>query len=59
MAVPQKPTCPLCGSKEFTQHRGRMDSLWGFTSHKMTLLICNKCQFVMQFSRGRTIWDFD
>lgn len=36
-----------------------MDSKWGLTAHKIVLMICNNCQFIMQFSKGRTIWDFD
>jgi len=51
--------CPLCGSTKFKKEEGKMDSKWGFTAHKVTLMICQNCQYIMQFSRGRTIWDFD
>jgi hypothetical protein len=36
-----------------------MDSKWGLTAHRVTLMICTTCRFVMTFSKGRTIWDFD
>jgi len=55
----KKLVCPLCKSQEFTQEQGKIDSKWGLTAHKITLQICNKCGFIMQFSRGRSIWDFD
>jgi hypothetical protein len=29
------------------------------TAHRITLLICERCQFVLQFYDGNTIWDFD
>jgi hypothetical protein len=51
--------CPLCGLASFKKEEGKMDSKWGFTAHKVTLMICNNCQFIMQFSKGRTIFDFD
>jgi hypothetical protein len=52
-------TCPLCGSNQFKKEEGRMDSKWGFTSHKITLMVCERCKFIMQFSKGRSIFDFD
>ena len=59
MASGKKLKCPLCGSGSFSTEMGKIDSKWGFTAHKVTLQICNTCGFIMQFSRGRTIWDFD
>lgn len=53
------PTCPLCGGQQFHQEEGRMDSKWGFTSHKMILLVCERCQFVLHFYDGNSIFDFD
>jgi len=55
----QLPTCPLCGNQSFRREQGRLDSRWGFTTHKLTLLICNRCQFVMQFYDGHSVWDFE
>ena len=51
--------CPLCGSNNFKKEVGKMDSKWGVTAHKVTLMICKQCQYIMQFSKGRTIFDFD
>ncbi len=53
------PTCPLCGGQQFRQEEGRLDSKWGLTSHMIILLICEKCQFILQFYDGNSIWDFD
>jgi RNase P subunit RPR2 len=51
--------CPLCKGTEFERQEGKMDSRWGVTAHKMTLMICKKCGLIMSFSKGRTIFDFD
>ena len=51
--------CPLCGGTEFETQRGRMDSRWGITSHKLVLKICQRCRLVLQLSAGRGIFDFD
>jgi uncharacterized protein len=51
--------CPLCKGTEFDRERGRMDSRWGMTSHKLVLMICRRCGLVLQFSAGRGIFDFD
>ena len=53
------PKCPLCGCQEFQQEAGRLDSKWGMTNHKLILLICQQCRFVMSFYDKRSIWDFD
>ena len=53
------PKCPLCGCQEFQKEEGRLDSKWGVTSHKLILLICQQCRFVMHFYDKRSIWDFD
>ena len=59
METKKKLVCPLCKSTGFTKEEGKIDGKWGLTAHKITLQICSKCGFVMQFSRGRSIWDFD
>lgn len=51
--------CPLCDGREFDRQQGRLDSRWGLTSHKLVLQICRRCGYVLQFSAGRGIWDFD
>lgn len=53
------PTCPLCQGQSFQREEGRLDSMWGFTNHVMILLICEQCQYVLQFYEGNSIWDFD
>ncbi|MBI2337957.1 hypothetical protein HYU95_02135 [Candidatus Daviesbacteria bacterium] len=54
-----KPKCPLCNGENFNKEEGKIDSKWGATAHKVTLLICNKCGNVLIFSEGRTLWDMD
>jgi hypothetical protein len=44
---------------KFKQEEGKIDSKWGFTAHKVRIYICETCQFMMYFSKGRTYWDFD
>jgi hypothetical protein len=51
--------CPLCQCQEFDQEEARSDSRWGFTSHRMTLLICRNCRFILHFYDGHSIFDFD
>ncbi len=53
------PTCPLCGNNEFQQEEGRLDSRWGFTTHRLTLLICTRCRYILQFYDKHSIWDFE
>jgi len=55
----QQLQCPLCSGTHFHREQGRMDSKWGFTSHKIVLMICENCRYIMQFSKGRSIFDFD
>ncbi|GGC03970.1 hypothetical protein [Cellulomonas carbonis] len=51
--------CPLCGYQGFTRQHSRQDSMWGFTSHRMTLLICDRCRYVLHFYDGNSIFDID
>ena len=53
------PACPLCKGRSFQREEGRLDSMWGLSSHVMILLICEQCQYVLQFYDGNSIWDFD
>jgi hypothetical protein len=55
----QQLVCPLCRGTEFERQQSRQDSRWGFTSHKMTLMICLTCRHVLHFSGGRSVFDFD
>ena len=58
---PETPrlACPLCRCQEFEQQEARSDSRWGFTSHRMTLMICLRCSYVLHFYGGNSIFDFD
>jgi len=51
--------CPLCGCTGFSQEESRQDSRWGFTSHRMTLLICDRCRYVLHFYDRHSIFDID
>lgn len=53
------PACPLCGGLRYAKEEGRIDSKWGITSHRVTLLICVNCKFILHFYEGNSIWDFD
>ncbi len=53
------PMCPLCGSSTFRQEEGKFDSAWGLTAHRVLMLICERCQYVLTFYEGNTIFDFD
>jgi ribosomal protein S27AE len=53
------PMCPICGHGTFDQERGKIDSQWGMTAHRVTLLICQRCSYVLTFYDGNTIFDFD
>ena len=55
----QQLVCPLCRGTEFERQQSRQDSRWGFTSHKMTLMICLTCRHVLHFSEGHSVFDFD
>ena len=58
--APRPPlTCPICRGTEFERQESRQDSMWGFTSHKMRLLICTRCRLVLHFYEGNSIFDFD
>jgi hypothetical protein len=57
--TPALPTCPLCGNNTFRQEEGKFDSAWGLTAHRVRVLICERCAYVLTFYEGNTIWDFD
>lgn len=61
MMPQQRPllACPLCHGTEFQQEAGRLDSKWGMTSHKLTLMICLRCRYILQFYDKHSIFDFD
>jgi len=51
--------CPLCGNATFDQEESRQESRWGFTSHRMTLLVCTQCTYVMHFYDAHSFFDVD
>lgn len=51
--------CPLCGNTGFRREEARSDSRWGLTSHRMTLLICEQCRYVLHFYDNHSIFDID
>ena len=51
--------CPLCGNQQFDREESRQDSRWGFTSHRMTLLICTQCTYVMHFYDAHSFFDVE
>ena len=53
------PPCPMCGGGQFRREEGKIDSAWGFTAHRVIILVCERCQYVLQFYDGNTIFDFD
>jgi uncharacterized protein len=57
--APRRPRCPLCSGSEFQHERGKIDSQWGMTAHKVDMLVCRTCGHVLLFYEGNTIFDFD
>jgi hypothetical protein len=53
------PMCPLCGNTTFRREEGKFDSAWGMTAHRVHMLICERCAYVLTFYEGNTIFDFD
>lgn len=51
--------CPLCSSTEFQDEKGRLESQWGLSEHKVDMVICKQCGHVMLFSQGRTWWQWE
>lgn len=52
-------TCPLCGNQSFQQEESRQDSRWGLTSHRMTLMVCTRCRYVLHFYDRHSFFDFE
>lgn len=51
--------CLVCEGSEFETQEGRIDGMYGVTSHKVTLKICSKCGYTHLFSQGHSWFDFD
>ena len=61
MTEQSSPTlaCPLRACTQFQQEESRQDSRWGFTTHRMTLMICVQCRYVLHFYDQHSIFDLD
>ena len=46
--------CPLCKGRKFQEEEGRLESKWGQTEHKVDMLVCKKCKYILLFNKGRT-----
>lgn len=55
---PPELRCPLCDNASFQREESREDSRWGFTTHRMTLMVCRRCRYVLHFYDHNSIWDF-
>ena len=53
------PMCPICGNNTFRQGARQDRQQWGMTAHRVTLLICQRCAYVLASYDGNTIFDFD
>ncbi len=51
--------CVVCGSTDFERQESRQDSRWGFTTHRMTLMVCVNCRYVMHFHDAHSLFDFE
>jgi len=54
-----RPRCPICGRDAFRREKGKIDSEWGMTAHRVDMLVCLACGYVLLFYEGNTIFDFD
>jgi predicted nucleic-acid-binding Zn-ribbon protein len=56
MTAPQL-ACPLCRCTQFQREEGRLESRWGMTRHRMVLLICQQCRYVLHFYDRHSVFD--
>ncbi len=49
-------SCPICHGTSFIQEESRQEGRWGFTSHVMTLFVCQQCRFVLHFYDTHSPW---
>lgn len=55
--TPPELACPLCRSTEFQVEEGRLGGRWGMTSHRLTLMICVRCRYILQFYDKHSIFN--
>ncbi|MEO7663808.1 MAG: hypothetical protein ABIV26_01675 [Candidatus Limnocylindrales bacterium] len=58
-AAGNRPRCPMCGQDQYRRETGKLDSEWGVTAHRVDMLVCLNCSYVLLFYQGNTIFDFD
>ncbi len=44
--------CPVCSNRNFREEEGRVPA--GIGHHRLTMMICTQCNYVMQFYKKRT-----
>ena len=48
--------CLFCDGTEFDRESGSIQGSWqGVTRHRVILMVCRKCAFIMPFQEGRTL----
>jgi predicted nucleic-acid-binding Zn-ribbon protein len=51
--MPQRElVCPVCSNREFREEEGRVPA--GIGHHRLTMMICPQCNYVMQFYKKHT-----
>ncbi|WP_329091754.1 MULTISPECIES: hypothetical protein [unclassified Streptosporangium] len=55
--TPPELACPLCHGTEFQREEGRLAGRWGMTSHRLTLMICVRCRYILQFYDKHSIFN--
>ena len=55
----RRPRCPMCAGQGFRREAGKLDSEWGLTAHRVEMLVCLTCGYLLLFYQGNTIFDFD
>ncbi len=51
-----RPKCPMCDCEDFQRESGSLDSDFGLTAHRVDILICQTCSYVLLFGKGRSFW---
>lgn len=59
MNQPPQLRCPLCGGTSFRREEERSKGRWGFSSHVITLMVCQTCSFILHFYGHRSVFDVD
>lgn len=41
------------------RHEARQDTRWGFMSHRIQMMVCQRCSYILHFYRHQSIFNFD